>query len=194
MLGFTAYTMRQSVLPCPQDIVFGRLLWPCPVCRLSEPISGRASLPVPFQICFSDSSPPIGADLVKHTLQRAVTATRLIGGRTLTVHAINAEAADFRRQLGFLASKDRTISSSCFDRSQQLQPRSKRKRAEPNTVKACFRCSGHVVRTLRGSRQRQPSGKPPMRIRAVARQRTEVGGAPRSFNLRKIPIPLKKSV
>ena len=77
-----------------------------------------------------------------------MTATQLIGGRALMVYAIDAEAADFWRQWGFLASKDRTISSSCFDRSQQLQPRSKHKRAAPNTVKACFRCSGYVVRTL----------------------------------------------
>ncbi|MGY3033535.1 GNAT superfamily N-acetyltransferase [Bradyrhizobium sp. USDA 4354] len=45
----------------------------------------------------------IGTSLVKHALQRCVTAAGLIGGRALVVNAIDAEAAAFWKRRGFLA-------------------------------------------------------------------------------------------
>lgn len=48
----------------------------------------------------------IGTGLLKHALQRCVTAARLIGGRALVVNAVDPDAADFWRRRGFLPSKD----------------------------------------------------------------------------------------
>ncbi|MGC2774057.1 MAG: GNAT family N-acetyltransferase [Bradyrhizobium sp.] len=48
----------------------------------------------------------VGSGLLKHALQRCVTAASLIGGRALIVNAVDAEAAAFWRRRGFLASKD----------------------------------------------------------------------------------------
>lgn len=48
----------------------------------------------------------IGTGLLKHALERCVTASRLIGGRALLVNAVDAGAADFWRRRGFLPSKD----------------------------------------------------------------------------------------
>lgn len=48
----------------------------------------------------------IGTGLLKHALGRCVTAGRLIGGRALVVHGIDAEAAAFWRRRGFLPSRD----------------------------------------------------------------------------------------
>jgi GNAT superfamily N-acetyltransferase len=48
----------------------------------------------------------IGTGLLKHALERCVTAAHLIGGRALVVNAIDREAADFWRRHGFLPSKD----------------------------------------------------------------------------------------
>lgn len=48
----------------------------------------------------------IGTGLLKHTLQRCVTAAGLIGGRALIVNAIDVEAAAFWRRRGFIPSKD----------------------------------------------------------------------------------------
>ncbi len=48
----------------------------------------------------------IGTGLVKHALQRCVTAAGLIGGRALIVNAVDTEAADFWRRRGFIPSKD----------------------------------------------------------------------------------------
>jgi GNAT superfamily N-acetyltransferase len=48
----------------------------------------------------------IGTGLLKHALERCVTAARLIGGRALVVNAVDAEAADFWVRRGFLPSKD----------------------------------------------------------------------------------------
>lgn len=48
----------------------------------------------------------IGTGLLKHALQRCVTASRLIGGRALVVNAVDDEAAAFWRRWGFLSSKD----------------------------------------------------------------------------------------
>jgi GNAT superfamily N-acetyltransferase len=48
----------------------------------------------------------IGTGLLKHALQRCVTAASLIGGRALIVNAVDAEAAAFWKRRGFLASKD----------------------------------------------------------------------------------------
>lgn len=48
----------------------------------------------------------IGTGLLKHALQRCVTAAALIGGRALVVHAVDAEAAVFWQRRGFIPSKD----------------------------------------------------------------------------------------
>jgi len=47
----------------------------------------------------------IGTGLVKHALERCVTAAGLIGGRALMVNAVDDEAAALRRR-GFLPSRD----------------------------------------------------------------------------------------
>jgi GNAT superfamily N-acetyltransferase len=48
----------------------------------------------------------IGTGLLKHALQRCVTAAALIGGRALMVNAVDGEAADFWKRRGFIPSKD----------------------------------------------------------------------------------------
>lgn len=48
----------------------------------------------------------IGTGLLKHALQRCVTASQLIGGRALVVNAVDTEAAEFWLRWGFLPSKD----------------------------------------------------------------------------------------
>jgi GNAT superfamily N-acetyltransferase len=48
----------------------------------------------------------IGIGLLRHALQRCVTAAGLIGGRALIVHAVDTEAAEFWRRRGFIPSKD----------------------------------------------------------------------------------------
>jgi GNAT superfamily N-acetyltransferase len=48
----------------------------------------------------------IGSGLLKHALERCVTAARLVGGRALVVNAVDREAAAFWTRRGFLASKD----------------------------------------------------------------------------------------
>lgn len=48
----------------------------------------------------------VGTGLLKHTLQRCVTAAGLIGGRALIVNAVDPEAAAFWARRGFIASKD----------------------------------------------------------------------------------------
>jgi len=48
----------------------------------------------------------IGTGLLKHALERCVTAAGLIGGRALVVNAVDDEAAEFWRRRGFLPSKD----------------------------------------------------------------------------------------
>lgn len=48
----------------------------------------------------------IGTGLLKHALERCVTAAGLVGGRALMVNAVDAEAAAFWRRRGFLPSKD----------------------------------------------------------------------------------------
>jgi GNAT superfamily N-acetyltransferase len=48
----------------------------------------------------------IGTGLLKHALQRCVTAADLIGGRALIVNAVDIEAAAFWRRRGFIPSKD----------------------------------------------------------------------------------------
>jgi GNAT superfamily N-acetyltransferase len=48
----------------------------------------------------------IGSGLLKHALQRCVTAASLIGGRALIVNAVDVEAAAFWARRGFLPSKD----------------------------------------------------------------------------------------
>jgi GNAT superfamily N-acetyltransferase len=48
----------------------------------------------------------VGSGLLKHALQRCVTAANLIGGRALIVNAVDLEAAAFWARRGFLPSKD----------------------------------------------------------------------------------------
>jgi GNAT superfamily N-acetyltransferase len=48
----------------------------------------------------------IGTGLLKHALQRCVTAASLIGGRALIVNAVEIEAANFWTRRGFVPSKD----------------------------------------------------------------------------------------
>ena len=48
----------------------------------------------------------IGTGLVKHALERCVTAAALVGGRALMVNAVDADAAAFWRRRGFVPSKD----------------------------------------------------------------------------------------
>lgn len=47
-----------------------------------------------------------GTGLLRHALERCVTAAHLIGGRALVVNAVDQEAADFWHRRGFLPSKD----------------------------------------------------------------------------------------
>lgn len=48
----------------------------------------------------------VGTGLLKHALQRCVTASALIGGRALIVNAVDIEAANFWSRRGFIPSKD----------------------------------------------------------------------------------------
>lgn len=48
----------------------------------------------------------IGTGLLRHALQRCITAARLIGGRALVVNAVDDGAAAFWKRRGFLPSKD----------------------------------------------------------------------------------------
>jgi GNAT superfamily N-acetyltransferase len=48
----------------------------------------------------------VGTGLLKHALQRCVTASVLIGGRALIVNAVDLEAATFWNRRGFIPSKD----------------------------------------------------------------------------------------
>lgn len=48
----------------------------------------------------------VGSGLLKHALERCVTASGLIGGRALVVNAVDDGAATFWRRWGFLPSKD----------------------------------------------------------------------------------------
>lgn len=51
----------------------------------------------------------IGTGLVKHALERCVTAAGLVGGRALMVNAIDEEAAAFWRRRGFIPSSDDSL-------------------------------------------------------------------------------------
>ncbi|HVO02424.1 MAG TPA: GNAT family N-acetyltransferase [Candidatus Cybelea sp.] len=48
----------------------------------------------------------VGTGLLKHALERCVTAAGLVGGRALMVNAVDAEAAAFWRRRGFAPSRD----------------------------------------------------------------------------------------
>jgi GNAT superfamily N-acetyltransferase len=48
----------------------------------------------------------IGTGLVKHALERCVTAAGLVGGRALMVNAVDDEAAAFWQRRGFIPSRD----------------------------------------------------------------------------------------
>jgi predicted N-acetyltransferase YhbS len=48
----------------------------------------------------------IGTGLVKHALERCVSAAGLVGGRALMVNAVDGEAAAFWHRRGFVPSRD----------------------------------------------------------------------------------------
>ena len=48
----------------------------------------------------------IGTGLIKHALERCVTAAGLVGGRALMVNAVDPEAAAFWQRRGFVPSRD----------------------------------------------------------------------------------------
>jgi GNAT superfamily N-acetyltransferase len=48
----------------------------------------------------------VGTGLLKHALQRCVTAANLIGGRALLVNAVDIEAQAYWQPHGFIPSKD----------------------------------------------------------------------------------------
>jgi GNAT superfamily N-acetyltransferase len=48
----------------------------------------------------------IGTGLLKHALERCVTAAGLVGGRALMVNAVDNQAREFWQRRGFLPSKD----------------------------------------------------------------------------------------
>ena len=48
----------------------------------------------------------VGTGLVKHALERCVTAAGLVGGRALMVNAVDEEAAAFWQRRGFAPSRD----------------------------------------------------------------------------------------
>jgi GNAT superfamily N-acetyltransferase len=48
----------------------------------------------------------IGSALLKHALERCVTAAELIDGRALIVNAVDTQAATFWQRRGFMPSKD----------------------------------------------------------------------------------------
>lgn len=48
----------------------------------------------------------LGTGLVRHALERCVTAAALIGGRALIVNAVDTDAAEFWRKRGFVPSHD----------------------------------------------------------------------------------------
>jgi GNAT superfamily N-acetyltransferase len=48
----------------------------------------------------------IGTGLIKHALERCVTAAALVGGRALMVKAIDEEAVGFWQRRGFISSRD----------------------------------------------------------------------------------------
>lgn len=51
----------------------------------------------------------IGTGLLKHALERCVRAAALVGGRSLMVNAVDADAAAFWRRRGFLPSRDEPL-------------------------------------------------------------------------------------
>lgn len=51
----------------------------------------------------------IGTGLIKHALERCVTAAALVGGRALLVNAVDAEAAAFWLRRGFVPSRDEPL-------------------------------------------------------------------------------------
>ena len=94
-----------------------RLLWPCPNrnrARTPATLDPKRSTPDPVpclllgQLATDQNwiGKGIGSGLLKHALQRCVTAANLIGGRALFVNAVDFEAAGFWRRRGFIASKD----------------------------------------------------------------------------------------
>lgn len=48
----------------------------------------------------------IGTGLLKHALERCVSAAALVGGRALMVNAVDAEAGAFWQRRGFIPSRD----------------------------------------------------------------------------------------
>ncbi len=48
----------------------------------------------------------VGTGLLRHALERCVSAARLVGGRAVVVRAVDEDAAAFWRRRGFVPSKD----------------------------------------------------------------------------------------
>jgi ribosomal protein S18 acetylase RimI-like enzyme len=48
----------------------------------------------------------LGSALLRHALQRAVTAAKIIGGRVVVVRAIDAEAEIYWQSNGFIPMRD----------------------------------------------------------------------------------------
>jgi GNAT superfamily N-acetyltransferase len=73
-----------------------------------SPKKGRRRCLLLGQIATEENwiSKGIGTGLLRHALQRCVTAAGLIGGHALIVNAVDAEAAAFWQRRGFLPSKD----------------------------------------------------------------------------------------
>ena len=74
--------------------------------------TGQPPNPVPclllgqLAIDLSHAGRGIGTALAAHALRRCVLAARLVAGRAVVVHAIDAEAAAFWARRGFLPSRD----------------------------------------------------------------------------------------
>lgn len=51
----------------------------------------------------------LGTSLVRHALERCVTAAALIGGRALIVNAVDMDAAEFWRKRGFVPTHDEPL-------------------------------------------------------------------------------------
>jgi GNAT superfamily N-acetyltransferase len=91
--GLAPTVIAPSILP--RSIRTGQLPDPVPCLLLGQLAADRNWI-----------GKGIGSGLLKHALQRCVTAAGLIGGRALIVNAIDGEAADFWKRRGFIPSKD----------------------------------------------------------------------------------------
>jgi predicted N-acetyltransferase YhbS len=74
--------------------------------------TGRAPNPIPclllgqFAVDSKWSGRGIGSGLFRHAMSRCVQAAQLIGGRAVVVNAVDLEAAEYWKRLGFVPAKD----------------------------------------------------------------------------------------